>query len=667
MDFTNLIKYVGAVVGAFLLSEICTKYILRRCRELKIVDEPGERRLHSAPVPRLGGIAVFAAFQVVSLLLLSLYSYLSKGGGLDPVWWFQFLLPASVLFIVGVLDDLFQLTPLVKLFGQVVAATLLIYFGTSIGNIAYFELHPAVDYLLTLFWFLLVINAFNLIDGLDGLAGGLAAIAATGLLGIFLLSGDVFSALVVLAFIGAVAGFLRHNLHPAEIFLGDSGSMFIGFTLAAFTLRSPSTGSTVATLGACVLALGVPLLDTMLAVWRRSVRSLFSSGSGVMSADMDHLHHRLVKRGITQKNVALSLYALSAGLVAVGLLSLLFSSYALGIYLIAFTFGTYIILRHLAHVELWDSGTVIARGISRPSMSIITTTLYPVADALVMTLALAVACHLGTPLDTWGDFRALFVGVFPVWVGTCFVAVGLAGTYRRVWSRARVSEFVYLVGAFALGTIAAAGMTKFFGARENIPDLVLFTTLYFGIGGGLLTALRSIPRVVNDLLVLNSAGKGPDGGQQRQILVVGADILYLRNLKDIDWEASNAIPFKVVGLVDGDRNLRKRIVHGYRVLGTPDELPQLLTQYEVDEIVITAEADEVDRGELVRLGEKTGILVKEWGVRENVLTKQTAAGLRAQIERSSNQVERANGVTETTVVVSDEAVGAGSERVIVRD
>lgn len=618
MELVNLLKYIFALGGAFLLADIFTRYIVRRCNETELLDSPSSRKLHEIPTPRLGGLAVVTAFSLLSFFIVQVWGDLSVTGQLSPLWWYSFIGPAILLLVVGLADDVYELSPLVKLSGQISAATLLFSFGTSVGSIATFELNPILDYCFTTFWFLLVINALNLIDGLDGLASGLAAIAAAGLFGIFMISNEVFAGLIMLAFIGAVGGFLKHNFHPAKIFLGDCGSMFLGFSLAAFTLVSPSKGSTVATLGACVLALGVPILDTALAVWRRSLRKVFSKGNGVMSADMDHLHHRLVKRGFNQRKVALTMYALSAGLVAVGLLSLLFSSYAHGIYLIAFTLGTYIVLRHLANVELWDSGTVLARGITRPSGATMTAFLYPLADVLVMSVALFLAVELGSGAHEWSAVRQLYVALLPVWVGTCFLVLGLSATYKRVWSRARVSEFVYLVLGFAFGTLLSAGVTKFLGDRALISDLVLFTTLYFGIGAGLLTALRALPRTISDLMFLNSAMKGVQI-RQRRVLVVGADVLYLRHIKNFDWSSSSVVPFKVIGLVDADANLRRRIVHGYHVLGTPDELPRLLAEFEIDEIVIAGNPTGVDRAEIIGLGKRYGITVKEWVTKEEIL------------------------------------------------
>ncbi|MCI5064585.1 hypothetical protein MRY87_02545 [bacterium] len=652
MELVGLVKYVLAFLGAYAIADLSTRYILRRCLERELVDHPNDRKLHTTAVPRLGGVAVFIAFHTISLLLVTSIGELFAPERLSPLWWFQFVIPSSVLLLVGVVDDLFELSPLVKLAGQITAVSLLFSSGTSIDQIAIFELGPVADYVITLFWFLLVINAFNLIDGLDGLASGLAIIAAFGLFGIFLISNEIFSALILLTFAGATLGFLRHNFHPAKIFLGDSGSMFLGFSLAAFTLHSPSKSSTVATLGACVLALGVPLLDTGLAVWRRSVRKLFSTGDGVMTADMEHLHHRLVNRGLHQRRVALLLYALSAFFMVAGLLSLLYSSYAHGIYLLAFTFGTYVILRHLAHVELWDSGTAIARGISRPGSAVIASFLYPFADVFVMSLALVISARLVIPFQSWGEFRNLFLVLSPIWVGLSFVALGVAGSYERVWSRARSSEFVYLIAAFACGAAVSAGVTEFLGETFVSFDLAVFGTLYFGIGGGLLTAVRALPRISLDLLALHSGSRGGKEITRKRLLVIGADTLFLRYLKERDLNESELFPIQVVGIIDEDTNLRKRIVHGYRVIGTTQELSNLLPELQVDEIVVTAGAFRKsprggrDEYHLLRqLAEQYTLSLKEWKISEDSLLPARET-LRDEIEQERLTPQRSQ---ETSV------------------
>jgi hypothetical protein len=206
-------------------------------------------------------------------------------------------------------------------------------------------------------------------------------------------------AVVMLGFAGACMGFLRYNFRPASIFLGDTGSMFLGFALASIAIATGSKGTMLASLGVPLLAVGIPVFDTMLAVWRRSIRALapaavFGGVRGLMRPDAEHLHHRLKRRGLNQYQVAVLLYIINAALVLVGLVSMIFRDHALGIFLLAFVVGAYVVVRHLAEVELWDTGRVLIRGLARPERKVAAFFFYPIADVITLLFALGLS-HVG--------------------------------------------------------------------------------------------------------------------------------------------------------------------------------------------------------------------------------------------------------------------------------
>ena len=246
--------------------------------------------------------------------------------------------------LIGLWDDRFGMPAAVKLAGQAAVGGLAYMLDMHLGAFFGIALPVWIDLPATVFWFVAFINAFNLIDGMDGLATGLAAIAAFGLAGVFLIGSEPGDCLVMLALLGACLGFLRFNFNPAQIFLGDTGSMFLGCTLAALALNTSTKSTTLMALVVPLLAVGIPMFDTFLAVWRRVARKFLEQdgGSAVFGADIDHLHHRLLKTGLSQRRVAALLYAGSFVLVGVALLAMLFTSSALGIYMIAFVVGVYI-------------------------------------------------------------------------------------------------------------------------------------------------------------------------------------------------------------------------------------------------------------------------------------------------------------------------------------
>ncbi len=304
-------------VLATLLLSCCVTVLLtpifrRVLTRYDIVDRPDStRRFHSAPIPRAGGIPIaisfFFAFFIGSALLIP------RGGNLQLLR--QLAPGAAFMFLIGVADDLIGLTPWQKLAGQAAAAALVIYSGVRITLL---HAHPAESWVnipLTLLWLLACTNSLNLLDGLDGLATGVALTASLAIGAGAWLSKDVALLVAVAPFIGSLVAFLPYNFAPARIFLGDSGSLFIGFLLGCYgVLWSQKTGG-LAGMAPPAILLSIPLLDTSFAIVRRLL-----CGRGVFEADRGHIHHKLIESGYSQRRAVLTLCGISA---ATGLLSLL--------------------------------------------------------------------------------------------------------------------------------------------------------------------------------------------------------------------------------------------------------------------------------------------------------------------------------------------------------
>ncbi len=230
--FQNYTKYLFIPLLGFLVVYLLVPAIMAFANKIGMVDKPDERRIHKGIIPRGGGLAVFIGFHLACAAIYFLPWY-SFDITLSRHWWFKFL-PASIfLVLVGVADDRWGLQPRIKLGCQVVAALAVYAWGIHIGSLLYFPLPWPVDCFLTILWCVGFMNAFNLIDGLDGLATGLGIIAAAGVAGSMVIQHMPGNTLVLLGLVGSCLGFLRFNFNPARVFLGDTGSMFIGFTLAA--------------------------------------------------------------------------------------------------------------------------------------------------------------------------------------------------------------------------------------------------------------------------------------------------------------------------------------------------------------------------------------------------------------------------------------------------
>jgi UDP-GlcNAc:undecaprenyl-phosphate GlcNAc-1-phosphate transferase len=289
-----------------------------------IVDLPDERRIHKAPCPRLGGVAVFATVALFCSVLALAHHKLQAAAEVNPGGIYGFALGALIVFATGVVDDVRGLRPAIKLAADTIAAALVVTSGAclatrvSLPHGGTFELgRLAVP--LTIGWIVLVTNAVNLLDGMDGLASGVVAIALATT--VFLAGPEHPSvAIVATIIIGALAGFLVHNAHPATIFLGDSGSLFLGFSLAVLSTYAKSKASTGMLTLVPVLLVGLPISDALFAVLRRyahglvpaSARSHAAAVGRIFVPDRSHVHHRLLRAGLSQHQAAALLYAIQA-------------------------------------------------------------------------------------------------------------------------------------------------------------------------------------------------------------------------------------------------------------------------------------------------------------------------------------------------------------------
>lgn len=300
----------GLVAGlvAIVVAALLTPLVRHFATAIGAVDTPGGRRVHVTPTPRLGGIAIVAAYLAGILACLS--AGLLRPLVVDPrALWF-FLGGGVVIAAAGAVDDVRALGAKKKLFVQCLVGGLAWFGGARILPVLFvpglgpIEIGATVSFLATVFWIVAFINAINLIDGLDGLAAGLVFLATVTNLVVALVMGNVFAAVLNAALGGAVLGFLVYNFNPATIFMGDTGSMFLGYTLGTAALMSGGQKeSTLVSLLVPVVALGLPFSDTMFAMVRRVLarRSIFS-------ADREHLHHRLLDLGLTHRRAVLVLY-----------------------------------------------------------------------------------------------------------------------------------------------------------------------------------------------------------------------------------------------------------------------------------------------------------------------------------------------------------------------
>jgi UDP-GlcNAc:undecaprenyl-phosphate GlcNAc-1-phosphate transferase len=297
----------GALI-AFAIVVLLTPAVGGMARLLGVVDRPAERRLNKRPIPRLGGLAIFLGILVPSLAFLAL------DGEMRGI-----VLGAAVACVVGAVDDFRGLDPLPKLAGQVAAASIPLAFGVWIDHFTFpfigvVDLSPWVGMPLTVVWIVAVMNMVNFLDGMDGLAAGVCAIAGLTFAILALSLGKVDAAILSAVVAGACIGFLRHNFFPARIFMGDSGALVLGFTLATVSISGLLKTASTVVLFLPLLVLAVPIIDTSFVVAKR-----VKYGRPISSPDRSHLHHRFMNIGFSQRRAAVTMWAWTASLGAAAL------------------------------------------------------------------------------------------------------------------------------------------------------------------------------------------------------------------------------------------------------------------------------------------------------------------------------------------------------------
>ena len=324
----------GDIVIAFLLAcmiaYVITPYTIRLAKKIGAVDKPGdERRINKEEMPRLGGLAVVSGFIVSTIYLIIIMSIEKSidlnGTGNYGTKLIGFFAGLIVLEIVCFIDDVKQISPIFKLLGQMVASIIVIKSGIIIENVNIpmykIGFNEVISIIVTMGWIIGITNAMNLTDGLDGLSSGISIISCLSLLIIFATNGSpLISIILITALAGAVVGFLPFNFNPAKTFIGDTGSNFLGFSLAIISILGVAKTYTAIVLIAPVIVLGLPVFDTIFAIIRRLIKG--KSIKAVLSADKGHLHHRIMNKGYTQKQAVLILYGISAsfGMFAIILL-----------------------------------------------------------------------------------------------------------------------------------------------------------------------------------------------------------------------------------------------------------------------------------------------------------------------------------------------------------
>lgn len=300
------------------MAMVITPIVIRFCHRFKLYDSVGVRKVHSGDIARIGGVVIFVSMITLVVIVLFLPNRIGDNFRLVSTKIVAVLACGAMMFVVGLFDDIKSLPMKFKLFAQIIAAVIVCSFGVRIEVISVPEVFSIqfgwFSWPFTILWIVGVTNAVNFIDGLDGLAAGICSIACGVIAVLAFMFGQSVLCVMMLAMAGALMGFLFFNFSPAKIFMGDCGSLFLGFTIASATVMCTAKSQALVGLALPVLALGIPIFDTLFIMMHR-----FGQRRSVFAADKEHLHHRLLKLGLKQKHVVITAYLVTLLATGAGL------------------------------------------------------------------------------------------------------------------------------------------------------------------------------------------------------------------------------------------------------------------------------------------------------------------------------------------------------------
>jgi UDP-GlcNAc:undecaprenyl-phosphate/decaprenyl-phosphate GlcNAc-1-phosphate transferase len=568
----NAVLGMGTVGTAALVVLLCTPLIRALARRLGIVTRPSADRWHKHPTALLGGVAIViatcAGLVAATLIFGEGSGVWSKVVKTPPA--IGLVLSTALMFIVGLVDDLVRMRAPTKFLFQLLAGAILLSCG------AVFPVTPwlVVNVVVTLFWFVAVTNAFNLLDGLDGVAAGVGGIAAFFLGLTYANQGGWLHTSLAWSLAGAMVGFLWYNFHPASIFMGDAGSLFIGSVLAGLVVASPSpaSASLVSVLFVPLAIVAVPLLDTSLVTVTRLL-----AGRPISQGGLDHSTYRLIALGLSESQVALLLYGFAGigGGVAIFLVRL---DRGLGLLLgTAFLIGMSLLAAYLGRmrvespkVQRTKTVTLLVRNLvyKRRLVGIL-------LDVALITLAY------------YGAYRLRFDDVLPPNYAESFrttiglvIAVKIAmlwffGVYRGAWEYVGIVDLYRIVGAIVVG-----GMALFIYGEWRVPVLAASHSIVY-IDALLLAALILSSRLSFRSLETVRKWLQPKG---ERVLIYGAGRLGELTVRELVNNPERK--FHPVCFLDDDDSKHGAQIHGVPIFGGIEALPTAVDRYNVNKIVI---------------------------------------------------------------------------------
>jgi len=625
-------KYILFFFISFTLSLLLTPLIRLIAQKLHVLDFPSDRKIHQKPVPLLGGIPIFIAFNATIFLGITFnFEYLRQIYTLE---WILIFIAEIIILTVGIFDDVKKVQPSIKFLFQVFAGFLLLIFGLGLTHIT----NPFTGKLIslgffsipiTILWVVGITNALNLVDGLDGLAAGVSIIICVTIFGISYIFQNIGIALISIILAGSILGFIRYNFYPAKIFLGDSGSLLLGFLLALLSLKGSSKGATLVSVLAPVLALGLPIMDTLLTMIRRFLKPLhvidYSPANrkirvfiprrfSLFKADKDHIHHRLIKFGFSQRNAVITLYGICLAGCALGFIPIAWRNLNVALFLGSIILASFIGIKSLKYREF----NVLENGLLLRlyNISLIKNRFFLVFIDLFF-ISLSYYLSFIFIIDGFmSEGKALFIKTIPIILVMKIAVFFLSGLYRNKGSvrHITIGDLIYIGKAQIFSSVssllvlaAVFGINTFKGILFFIVDFYILATLVIG------------SRISYRVLEFFSNKRTIDKG--KRVIIYGAGrrgFILLEELRE-----NGAESYSVVGFIDDDPKKLGGFFHGIPILGSFEGLDSFYMKNGISVIILST--PKIDREKISQITEacmQRGIELRQFDLKLESISKQ---------------------------------------------
>lgn len=587
-----IINYTAAFMLPLVLTLLITPWVIKFAHKIGAVDLPSERKVHTSIKPRLGGLAIFSSIFISCLAIF--YLFPDQFQGILSYKREILIITGCItsIFLLGFWDDISPLNPSVKFLVQFIIASFIYFVGFKISNVT----NPlavgmlnveVIDFPLTLLWIVGVTNAYNLIDGLDGLASGVAMIACLSIFVVSLLAGSLWVAIIALIIAGSLAGFLRYNFNPAKIFLGDSGSLLIGFSLSILSIQSATKITTGFSLLFPMLVLILPITDTLISMTRRFIGSYLPGDFGdekqsfarkiykMFTPDRAHIHHQLISLGLTHRSTVLLLYVVSAFFAVSAISFSQIANVEKSIVIALFMgFVFYHCIKNLRYHEI----AILNNGLMVPIyerwilnrtifLSLIDTCFIAISYGLSYSLIQSINADYAEPLG----FQKMIMILLPAQL----LAFWLTGLYRENIQQLGIGNVLRITASVAYAVIGSLFVLLLIHPAPLPLTQILIVDFYF-----LLTFTLGIRIAYQVLRYLFERYKKTG----EKVLIYGANDEGTMILHKINNSHGSSV--RIAGFLDDDRELEGQFIYGYPILGGHWKLNKLLQKHSIDSIFI---------------------------------------------------------------------------------